>query len=347
MKVFHENLYENIFSKRAADYTHLRIISGYSSAEFLSRFIKDFPYLTIELFIGMTFQGISKLDHHEYNNLMQGSKNINIYYQVLGIQNHMKVFEFSNILNTKTFIGSANFSKNGFLVQKEILAEIENLPEEVFIEQKNNSLLCTESGIEKYVEFYDNENKTLNMPEQSEVFEEAKGTVALYDLAHKKNKEAAKRRWELLKGKMDPRYYQSFEVTIILPPENNSRWADKGINSWVNEKPPVIEQTPRLSFSKVFPKENFTIYTDDNEVWNARLTGNFNGNLEIQNRNLYDYISKRIGLMEKRPISHYDLSSAGYSTLYFTRVNYKIFVMSFHEEDKLFLRAEEFNVKDY
>lgn len=335
MELYYEKLYENIFSKRANNYKCLCIVSGYASANFLSRIISEFPHLNIELFIGMAFQGITTSDHSGYRTLMQKNDNIKVYYQMLGVPNHMKVYQFSGPSLLKTFIGSANFSDTGFFKHKEILTESVEVPNTIFEEQRKNSLLCTNPLVEQHIDFYENEYKEFIESEDEKTVLVGESKTE-YRLVKKEKRERAKRKWELLRGNMDPMFYRSFEITVMMPPENNPRWNDRGINSWVNNKTPVIEQTPRLSFSTVFPQEEFIVYTDDNEVMKARLNGNFNGNLEFLNINLYQYIKQRIGLVKERPISYSDLILAGYAKLYFTRLNYNEYVMSFNENDKLF-----------
>lgn len=335
MEIYYKNLYENIFSEQTRGYRRLRVVSGYASSDYLSRIISEFPNLEIELFIGMTFQGVSNSDHSGFKSVMQKNDNVKVYYQVLGIPNHMKIYEFSSVTDKKIFIGSANFSENGFFKHKEILAEVLYLPEILFVEQQRNSLLCTDPKIDRYIDFYENEYEEFgDMEEEKHI--KADATRSENKHSATKKRERARHKWELLRQNIDPQYHRSFDITIMLPPENNPRWDDRGINSWVNNKTPVIEQTPRLSFSLVFPREEFIIYTDDNQVLKAKLTGRFNGNLDILNVNLYDYIRGRIGLLEKRPISYQDLVLSGYTTLYLTRVNNNEYIMSFNKNDKLF-----------
>lgn len=107
---------------KAPEFNVLRIISGYGSASFLKKVVNGFSHLTIELYLGMTFQDVWQKNHKAYCALMRKS-NIDIYYQVEGIQNHMKLVEFKS--PTKMFICSANFTEDGFIKQRELIAEVE------------------------------------------------------------------------------------------------------------------------------------------------------------------------------------------------------------------------------
>ena len=344
LRTYFEHLYENLFVRIANDYTDLKVISGYASSSFLSRVVSDFPHLKIELFIGMTSQGVSKKNHVEYQSLVKKRKNISVFYQIDGIPNHMKILEFSKgeSINKKIFIGSANFSENGFFNNKEVMSEINYLPKELFNDQLKISLLCIDENINNYVDIYENEEKEQDLYNsnrdkdliyiEKETSEPIKVTDLLRKRSSNENRKMMMHSWDSLKSKTDPQYYNSFEITVVLPKENNVRWASKGINAWVNNRVPVLEQTPKLLFAKVFPQdEEFKIYSDDGQILNAKLTGNFNGQLEVLNLNLYDYVRKRIGLLEQRPISYDDLVEEGYTTMYFTRINRNEYKMGFNQ----------------
>ena len=343
METYFEDLYENLFGRVANDYTYLKVISGYASASFLSRVVNDFPHLKIELFIGMTSQGVSEKNHVEFQSMMKKNRNISIFYQVEGAPNHMKILEFSTStsLNKKVFLGSANFSENGFFNNKEAMTAIGFLPETLFDDQLKISLLCVDEKINEYVELYEDEVRQQDSGDSSKnedanhLDNDTSIPTITTDFSSKssnnENRRLAMHKWQGLKGKIDPKYYESFEITVVLPKENNARWDKKGINSWVECRVPVLEQTPKILFTKVFPQdEEFKIYTDDNQILNAKLTGNFNGQLEVLNLNLYDYVRKRIGLLEQRPISYHDLVAGGYTTMYFTRINQNEYKMGFN-----------------
>lgn len=341
MKVYTKNLYESIFGEICTSYTRLRIISGYASAAFLSRIMNDFPNLKIELFLGMTSQGLPINDHLEFQHCMQ-SKNINVYYQIKGKPNHMKILEFSNMEDKKTFIGSANFSENGFFHHKEVLVEVKvnSSFDVLFEDQLNDSILCTDDRVNDLIIFHGNtlEEETFKSNQgelNSEDIEITYSMNAAYDTILRDGNNTRyfkKRRWEKLRDRMNSNFYNIFEVTVVLPKDSNIFWDRTGINAWVEGKKPVLEQTPKQLFSKVFPDDQeFHIYTDDNKILKAKLAGKFNGELHILNINLFEYVRMRIGLTEKRPICYNDLESSGYTTMYFTRINKYEYFMSFNK----------------
>lgn len=136
----------------------------------------------------------------------------------------------------------------------------------------------------------------------------------------------------MLRKNIDHEYYKKFELPIVLPSSKNYRWESSGINAWMAGKTPVLEQHPRVAFKNVFPEDTeIKIYTDDNLVFQARLTGKFNRQLEFLNTNLHEYICNRLHLDLRKPISYEDLISKNQAILYFERLNFSEFYMSFSE----------------
>ncbi|CAM5220988.1 hypothetical protein UACE39S_00988 [Ureibacillus acetophenoni] len=333
MTTYTENLYEYIFKKYAKEYNQLRVISGYGSASFLKRVIEDFPHLNIKLFLGMTSEGVSIINHTNYQKYTQSNEKVNIYYQVSKIPNHMKILEFSNSTSKITFVGSANFTENGFLIQRELMTKINDDLDMLFNEQCCNSLICIDPMIEIYINIYIEDSVKIELPEKVKESNE----ILEYGNDHKfknkmKQEQLFKNKLNELNNRIDIAYYNTFEISVVLKSENNPMWHCKGINAWTEGKEPVLEQTPRLSFINVFPaNKEFTIYTDDNQTFIAKLTGNFNGKLSIINSNLYDYMYNRISLTQKRPISYDDLVVNGLATMYFKRINEVEYIMSFNK----------------
>src|SRR5690606_21512390 len=297
-------LFESVMSKMCSRYTGLRVISGYASASFLSRIIHKFPDLEIDLFLGMTSQGLSLDDHREFQRITKSNGNVKVYYQVKGKPNHMKIFEFSNMNDRSTWIGSANFSENGFFYQKEILVQLNDSLDALFEEQLDHSLICSDSKVNDLIEFFEREdapdsNQTENNQSNHNhsnyrsVIRDSRGTARL---------QYTQLWWQKFRSRIDSNFYHSFEITVVLKNESNVHWDRTGINAWVEGKEPVLVQTPRKLFGKVFPEgEEFRIYTDDDVILEAKLGGKFNGELRVINLNLFDYIRSRIGMTEIRP----------------------------------------------
>lgn len=321
MSVYLKDLYKNIIQKNK-NYEKLRILTGYASASFLKKVINEYHNLKLELYIGMSQQGISLNNHKEFCDIMSKYDNIEIYYQVKDRNNHMKMIVFSNDLSEKVIVGSANFTENGFISNQEIMVESVIETSKIFKKQKDISLLCNSKNINEFIEFYTDdsfefENSTYieSEPSESEPSEE-----------EQKNIETFKK----LKMTPNPLYFENFKVELVLDKEHNPTWSEKGINAWVKNKNPYLQSPQKVYFQKYFPNEDeFIIYTDDGRKFLGRLSGKFKSEIHFNDDNIYSYIKNRIGLKEDRPISRDDLIKYGCTTFYFTRVEEYIYIVEF------------------
>lgn len=332
MVIYTKELYENIFGKFSLEASSLKIISGYSSSGFLKRVLQQFPHLSLDLFLGMTYQGISKEDHEQYKKIVKENPKVNIFYQITNKPTHMKIYSFYSSINNKTtnFIGSANFSENGFLVQREILTNVADNLENLFLEQSKYSKSCLDKDIEKYVPFLNNEFYTDS--EQLMTSTNIASSSENDDLLIKENKESFNNKTyiknlETVRMRTNLNFYDTFKVEIVLDGKRDKHWASKGINACFEEKEPVLIGR---NFPKLFPvNKKFKIYTTDGEEWDAVLTGRFDGHISVLNVNLYNYVRKCIGLKEIRPISYNDLLEVGKTEFHFERINEIEYIMSF------------------
>lgn len=336
MTLYINNLYTHIIQREAPNSTHLRVISGYGSASFLEKVANEFPNLKIQLFLGMTSQGISVRNHEGYRTLMKRNTNIQVYYQINEVPNHMKVLEFSSETQSTAFIGSANFTENGFVTQREIMTQVTDSLASLFKYQLEVSVECTKDAIEKLLIIFSDENfsKVKNEISNVEDSNNVENTMTLVevnkididDLEYQKQTQ----RIRDLRSQANPEYYHTFNLEIVLDSKYNPRWNSTGINSWTENKIPVLEQTSKILFDKLFPIDNnFQVYADDGHVYIGELTGRFNGNFKLVNGNLYDYVRNHIGIKEYRPISREDLQSYGDTRLHFERLDENLYSMCF------------------
>lgn len=146
-----ENLYSSIILKNAKNIKKFRVITGYSSGLFIERVLQDCPNASIELYIGMALQGISKIDHLRYIRLSR-RKNVNVFYVYRLPNVHQKIIEITdNSGDQITYVGSANFSENGFGKQSEILTTVADDLDGVFKTIKDQVALCSDKEILQYI----------------------------------------------------------------------------------------------------------------------------------------------------------------------------------------------------
>ena len=148
MTLIYENLYDNIIAKNADRYSHLRVITGYSSGNFVHRVLNDFPNLKIELYLGMAMQGISNRDHKAYREITNDEIG-KIYYVNQLPMVHQKIIEFYDSGNTQRigYVGSANFSFSGFMTQRELMMPTKDPLNRPFEIIRPQSSLCLSNNL--------------------------------------------------------------------------------------------------------------------------------------------------------------------------------------------------------
>lgn len=157
-----KEVFENPYKK---GYRNLRILSAYSSAAFLYYIVDRYPGIHIELIIGMAGKdGILKADHENFIEIVKTNPNISVKYHKSLPAIHTKIYQWVDMdmfNDSVTYIGSANFSWNGFRDQIELLAQsnYSNI-EEVF--NTIDVISCTDSNVGDYITFYEDVSFKLN-----------------------------------------------------------------------------------------------------------------------------------------------------------------------------------------
>lgn len=318
-KIILNDLYESIIVRNGKRSNRLRVISGYASPIFLRRVKKDFPSLAIELFIGMSQEGISKNDHIEFKSICSEFRDISVFYQVEGMLTHRKLLEFSSDYSSKVYVGSSNFSENGFFKNNELMVNIHYDVSSIFESQYLRSLKCDDEKVEENIKFY----LDTAFEEKSEILYNSKDTKnnLLEDIQNYIYMQAPNR--NIIEK------YNTFSLEVVLDEQQNPHWKKSGINAWTVGTTPHLLQTPKLFFDKIFPvRSKFKVVTSE-FVFEAELKGDFHKELVFLNGNIYEYIRGKIGLQEKRPISREDLVKFGNTKLKFVKVDDYLFEMIF------------------
>lgn len=325
MSFYVKNLYEKII-RRNSNYNSLKVMTGYASSTFLEKVIEEFPKIKIEMYIGMSRQGISKQNHTAFCDIMKNYDNVYIYYQIKDRNNHMKILQFTSINQTKVYIGSANFTENGFINNQEIMVESYIKQDDIFNNQNKISLLCNNPSIDSFIDIYEDDtfeeetfekNQSISFGNDNQISSYQKSST--YISTFKK-----------LKNNSNFSYFTNLEIEVVLGKEENPTWSIKGINSWKENKKPIIQSPLRKKFENFFPaNKKFDVYTDDGMLFKCQLGGKFNTELQFIDINIYEYVKNRINLEEKRPISKNDLIKYGNTKFYFTRVEENMYLLDF------------------
>lgn len=150
------HIFESVFLKNVGQIKKIRILTGYTSGKFLKFFVDEFPNIPIEVYIGMSQQGIKKSDHEVYQMLSQAS-NFYLYYQIVGNNTHIKLFEIEYYDHIETYVGSANFSASGMFEQNEVMTFVDSNNDSLFLKQFNQSVAVSDQRATELL-LDDNEN---------------------------------------------------------------------------------------------------------------------------------------------------------------------------------------------
>lgn len=309
-----ENLYGSIIKTYFKESSRVNILSGYGSGAFLQHVIEECPRLKIDLYLGMTQEGISKSSHDIFQDITRGNENINVYYQIEGAPNHMKIYSvFEDEILKKSFVGSANFTENGFVNNKEILLKSDIDFKEVFETQSINSLICTDIDIEKYVNIY---RESLSDYEEVDKPQESVTSVGVGD--ERFNPGLSK--LISMRNKASVKYYKEFDIEVVK--SNDENWRFTGINTALYGGVPHITLGNTLYLKKVFPKgAEFTIVTEDDKEYKVRTSAKDRNALYFVDINIYEYFRNMLGLEEERPISSKDLKAIESNQMKFIRLD--------------------------
>lgn len=140
------------------NFRKLNIITGYASSSFLFYILSRYPDLELNLIIGMAKKdGINRWDHERYVQISNENPKVNIYYRTSTPGVHTKIYYWEDEMSDDPiiFVGSANFSWNGFRDQIELLV-VSNQPniDEIFNFPQLNLVNCTDPNVEKMISFH-------------------------------------------------------------------------------------------------------------------------------------------------------------------------------------------------
>lgn len=262
--LYNSNLINHVFSTPYQNgYTSIKISSGYASPEFLLFILNKFPEISIDLTIGMiSSDKIFEKDHSRFVDLVSFYPQLTINYVVSKQPNHSKIYHWyhSDHNETTTFIGSANFSANGFLLNKETMLERTNIKEEIF-SKDILTIPCTHELASTFVK----KNSTFQSP--SSYSSSSEEIVAIYLETEFSNIHYPENARHILED-----YYSFLRANRIRSTSSNeSSTLSKGGFSVMNHFPSNSESTPLQDESinsDIGCQLTLSLLTNSNEVGN-------------------------------------------------------------------------------
>ncbi|MGV3031771.1 phospholipase D family protein [Staphylococcus chromogenes] len=328
------SLFQEVFESNLKKYKSVRIVSGYASASFLEDLLKINNDLKVDLYIGMTHEVISIQNHELFKKMSEKLNNVKVYYQVKGKPTHIKLYEFYNGIDKCQYVGSANFSENGFYKNNELLVETYLNTQDIFNLQNENSLSCLDENIESYILFYEENVEKIKddlsqEPEKvgNEDIDDLDVTNTQIDDDKLENETTITKikKFNLKNNITKP--IRNFMLPIVTDKKANLLWHKVGINNIFSNGDPCLVRSNQRSLKDILPT-SFKIQMYDGKTYDANLKGKFGKELHIEGWNLYSEIAKIIGLTEKRPINHEDLLKLGFSDFYLVKKEEGFYIMT-------------------
>ncbi|WP_157948777.1 phospholipase D family protein [Staphylococcus chromogenes] len=328
------SLFQEVFESNLKKYKSVRIVSGYASASFLEDLLKINNDLKVDLYIGMTHEGISIQNHELFKKMSEKLNNVKVYYQVKGKPTHIKLYEFYNGIDKCQYVGSANFSENGFYKNNELLVETYLNTQDIFNLQNENSLSCLDENIENYILFYEENVEKIKddlsqepKKVENEDIDDLDVTNTQIDDDKLENETTITKikKFNLKNNITKP--IRNFMLPIVTDKKANLLWHKVGINNIFSNGDPCLVRSNQRSLKDILPT-SFKIQMYNGKTYDANLKGKFGKELHIEGWNLYSEIAKIIGLTEKRPINHEDLLKLGFSDFYLVKKEEGFYIMT-------------------
>lgn len=291
---------------------NLKVLSGYASSAFLHHVANDFSEAQIELFIGMARkEGIRSWDHAEFLRLSRTfPQRIKVFYHTGEQPVHAKCISWTSANNYWGFVGSANFSWNGFGAYLEAVAEEPSLEEVQSLFKLVVPLECEDPDVVTKVPLIDVPYRFPNANSLKELAEESP-SICLY-LFHQRNRVGS------------PVVHERSGLNWGQRPEYN-RDPDQAYI-------PVPQEIHRLQ-PGFFPPRNheFSIVTDDGQSFIAVMAQDNRKAIETKYDNsiLGRYFRDRLGVPRGEIVLYQHLEQYGRMSITLHKLDEDLFFLDF------------------
>ena len=315
--------------------TEVEIASGYVSNDILGQFENDFYRIaenggTVKLLVGMAFyeglSGRSLRQLHKIENRLMGLESSSGIFVCYARRFHGKIYSFGHRKNANVYVGSSNFSRSGLSENLECTAEIadeetkqttRDLLDYLFAPQNAISILKADIavfGSKEYLRRISVETLDDLQKYAPESIEKSSLSKFEYPLSRVVTSEKSslnvyfgKGRWARVSGRVTPRPW--YEVELIAPKE--------------------------ISGNPLYPKGDFTTYTDDGYIIPMKTSGDYfknirsRGNLKILGQWIKGKLQKAGALIPLTPVTIETLDKYGNDTIRFYKIREGGYYMEF------------------
>ncbi len=295
--------------------TELLVVSGYASASMVYRHLA-IPEIhenkvKVRLIVGMArSDGISLADHNMFKEV-EATNGFECYYRASGSSVHSKVYVWmSDREPVKAFVGSANYTEQGFIsnLQENAMAEGNSRDAyNYFMDTLKETMEITHDDIDQHVRFYTNNHQNRDGGEDDDcVIVSLLGTRG--------------------------------EWRNEVPERSGLNWGQRPEHRR-NPNQAYIQIGARLARTGFFPPrpERFTVLTDDGlsfEAVRAQKTSRVDsGGDAIEtpqgNHILGAYFRARLGVQSGAPVKRQHLENYGRTDVTFCKLEDETYLMNF------------------
>lgn len=319
------NLFDEVLLNPAiAGANHLHVISGYATPSIVYKQLREAKRkrihgLKIDLIVGMaSSDGVPRANHEQFRKLVEHESRGQFECRYLTSRPpvHAKVYVWCRDDSPLCgFVGSANYSHNGFFVQREAIAS-ENPADclSYFRALLGNAISCLDPSVEQTVKMTD-------------------------DLVRRARQVAHVPPVTALPQGIPPEDLGFQPVRISLLADDGTLPSRSGLN-WGqrpeyrrNPNQAYIHVPAEIGRSGFFPprKQHFTIITDDGDTLDAVIAQDKGKAIHttFDNSLLGRYFRKRLGLPDGQLVVLEDLNRYGRTDIDFVRIDDETYYMNF------------------
>jgi len=321
--MIYTNLYDEVLIKPCKEGADtLKIISGYATSTMVSGHLEDLhkKHLNahITLLVGMCpTDGLSMSNHHGFQSIVNSNTDAfkkrfmcSYIYKAPPVHSKLYIWYRDNSLY-RAFIGSANYTRNAFYSQRELLAEVRD------------------QNIEHYCQLLVRDSIFCNQPEAEELI-----------CVHNDGNYYRKHLHEDSHIGFDTSISEVEHVTVSLLSSRTGEVQNVGGLNWGhrerrNRNEAYIQLPPNVYNSDFFPPKPqfFTVITDDSKSFICRRAEKGGDGKTIhtpQNNSLLgEYFRNRLGLANGAFVTRQDLEHYGRTDVVFYKFDNDEYYMDF------------------
>ncbi|MCC8301629.1 MULTISPECIES: restriction endonuclease PLD domain-containing protein [Bacillus] len=290
----------------------LKVITAYASPTFLHHVLYALNEIEIEMYIGMTkYQPITVWDHKEYLKMASETNrlSVNYFYGERPVHSKIIYWEQEGLFASElAFVGSANFTRNGYVNYSEIMAEADPIEIGNIFKDVGEYIDFKQPNIEEYITF----------TYQSDLKSSEKEGSGLGKIVKEKE-------------------YKHFDFPLTIKSDRRKIHQKSGLN-W-GQRPdresnqayiPIPKEVYTTDF---FPdkKMQFNLITDDGESFTCVVAQENNKALETPEDNsiLGKYFRKRLNVPLGSFVRVEDLDRYGRHHVTIYKINNETYFMDF------------------